>query len=151
MEYTLRRAERDDIPRIIALSAEELRSIAGADASACYTAQDLERFFTKQDEWVCLAEVGGRVVGFLSIEVHREETDFLYLDDISVTAAYRNRGIGTALLGIAADYARQLRVPAVLLHVRKDNTAARRLYRRLGYAVLRDEGERELMELEIRL
>ena len=74
-----------------------------------------------------------------------EEKEYIYLDDLSVTAAYRNKGIGTALIQIAEDYAKKIKIGTVCLHVESENVRAFRLYKRLGYQILEEQGSRYLM------
>ena len=145
MTWTLRKAVPADRAVIDALFVEMLRTIFHTENVKGYEDGCLDRFFSGGEEWICVAQEGVTVVAFLSIEVHREETDYLYLDDLSVTAAYRNRGIGTALIHTAEQYAEQIRIPVIVFHVEKTNTDARRLYERLGYAAYRDDGNRVLM------
>ena len=54
---------------------------------------------------------------------------------ISVTSAARGRGVGTALMGAAEDWARAHGAERMDLGVDVANTGAQRLYERLGYAV----------------
>ena len=92
------------------------------------------------------AEQAGAVVGFLSLESHREgEPPFLYLDDFSVAAACRGQGIGSRLLDMAEEYAAALGLGEIHLHVERDNLGARRLYRRRGFGVLAEQGARLLL------
>ena len=83
------------------------------------------------------------------MEIPREDRSYAYLDDFSVTEAFRGRGIGTALLRRAEAYARERGVPAVLLHVEKSNGGALRLYERQGWSVYRDDGSRLLLAKEL--
>ena len=133
MEARYRRAVPADRERINALFLEMLRSIYRTDPVRGYGEHDLDRFFDRGEDWICLAEEAGEVTAFLSIEVHREDPDYLYLDDLSVTEASRCRGLGTRLIRIAEDYARELSIPVLVLHVERENTGARRLYERLGF------------------
>ena len=71
--------------------------------------------------------------------------DYIYLDDLSVTKAYRNLGIGSALIREAEIYARKIGIRDIVFHVEKSNTSAFRLYERLGYKVFRDDDSRYLM------
>lgn len=73
-----------------------------------------------------------------------------YLDDFSVTAACRGKGIGTKLIGMAEGYAASLGISAVVLHVEKANEGAHRLYSSLGYSDHEDQGNRILMVKELR-
>lgn len=151
MALTLRKAVPADQSVIDALFVEMLRTIFHTENVKGYENSYLDRFFSGSEEWICVAQEGEAVVAFLSIEVHREEIDYLYLDDLSVTEAYRNRGIGTALICAAEQYAEAIRVPVIVFHVEKSNTAARRLYERLGYMMRRDDGSRVLMRKDIHL
>ncbi len=75
-------------------------------------------------------------VGFYSI---REEPDALYLETLQLTAAYRNRGIGTRLMAHIEWVAYAAGKRCIQLRVFKDNPAMR-LYARLGFAVVEDQG-----------
>ena len=88
------------------------------------------------------------MVAFLAVEVHDDPVDYIYLDDFSVMTAYRNKGIGSALIRAAEAYAEELGITAVLLHVEKTNQSAMRFYERLGYTVFRDDGHRFLLKNE---
>jgi ribosomal protein S18 acetylase RimI-like enzyme len=57
----------------------------------------------------------------------------LLLDGVCVAAAARGLGIGTALLGAAAEVARSVGAAAVRLSVVDTNPRARALYERLGF------------------
>ena len=124
MIWTTRIAEQSDKTAIEALFLEMLRSIYGKEAVKGYEADYLLRFFGGEDR-IYVAEAGGEVVGYLSVEVHREEQNFLYLDDFCVQASHRGQGIGSTVL-----------------HVEQSNEAARRLYERRGFALLAEEGSR---------
>ena len=145
MEARLRRALPADRERIGELFLEMLRSIYHTRDVQGYGEHDLDRFFAGGEKWICLAEEDGAVTAFLSIEVHREDPDYLYLDDLSVTEQSRGRGIGTMLIRRAEDYARELSIPVLVLHVEKENAGARRLYERLGYVPFGEDGTRPRM------
>ncbi len=145
VDWTLRKAVPADRERIGELFLAMLRSVCRTADVKGYEEGYLDRFFDGGEDWICVAQGRDGVLAYLSIEAHRETEDRLYLDDLSVAAPYRGAGIGTALLRRAEDYARELGVPAVVLHVERANTGARRLYERLGYRALRGEGSRLLM------
>ena len=90
-----------------------------------------------------------QVIAFLSVEVHHDPVNHVYLDDFSVTADYRNKGIGSALIRAAEAYAGQIGSRAVILHVEKSNTSAMRFYERSGYSIFRDDGNRFLLKRDI--
>lgn len=148
MNYRIRTAVPADEGKIRELFLEMLRTIYHTGDVQGYGDGDLDRFWSENRDRIYVAEAG-EVVAFLSVEVHHDPVEHLYLDDFSVTAAYRNKGIGSALIRTAETYAGQTGNRAVLLHVEKANTSAMRFYERSGYAVFRDDGDRFLLKKDI--
>lgn len=153
MEWTIRKAVKEDEPQINALFKEMLRSVYSIGDAEGYEAGYLDKFFTNGDrnDWICAAEANGSIVGYLSIEVHHEPESFIYLDDLSVTENFRGMGIGTKLIKTAEGFAEKLNIPAVVLHVEKTNKSAFRLYERLGYSILNDENTLLCMNTRFRM
>lgn len=60
------------------------------------------------------------------------------LSHLAVAPEAQRRGIAARLVRDAADHARGLRAPRLLLEVRTGNTAALGLYTRLGFGVLQE-------------
>ncbi len=145
MSLTLGKAEKKDFHRINELFVEMLQTIYQTDQVTGYSEGALDRFFDGRDEWISIAVDNGQIVAFLSIEVHHEEEEYIYLDDFSVTKQYRSQGIGRSMIRNAESYAKEIRIPTICFHVEKSNTAAFRLYERLGYKVHEDQGSRYLM------
>lgn len=143
--WKLRNAVREDIPAISELFREMLRTIYRKEDADGYEEGYLERFFENNDDIITVAEENGRVVGYLATEVHREEFDYLYFDDLAVSEPCRGQGIGTALIRDAETYGQGLGIGLFVLHAEGTNTGARRLYERLGYRVLDEEGTRVRM------
>ncbi len=146
--YRIRTAIKEDEERIRELFTEMMRTVHGNDNVKGYDEGYLDRFWSGGEDIIFVAEED-IVVGFLSVEIHREERDYAYLDDFSVEGSHRNMGIGTRLLSAAETYARETGVSALLLHVEKRNLGAYELYRRAGYTVFRDDGNRLLMKKDI--
>jgi ribosomal-protein-alanine N-acetyltransferase len=61
--------------------------------------------------------------------------DEIHILNVATAPAARRRGLGTALMGVALEYAAQNRVRLLLLEVRASNADARRLYQKLGFVV----------------
>src|SRR5207248_1447146 len=68
------------------------------------------------------------------IPTEPEASEF-YLDTLSVSPSYQRKGYGRQLVEAACDRARQLGHRRIALLVHVDNTAAKRLYERLGFRV----------------
>ena len=98
MDTVFRVATAGDEAAIRRLFVEMLRTIFHTQEVEGYPAGYVGRFFTGGEDEILVAEQAGAVVGFLSLESHREgEPPFLYLDDFSVAAACRGQGIGSRL------------------------------------------------------
>ena len=144
----IRTAVPEDAEKIDALFKEMLQTIYHTDDVKGYETGYLEPFWNGGENRIYVAE-DDEVRAFLSIEVYREPQAYLYLDDFSVTAAYRGSGIGTKLIQTAEAYAKEIGIPAIVLHVEKTNESAFRFYERLGYAIFRDDGNRYLLSKEL--
>ena len=68
---------------------------------------------------------------------------------LGVVPAYRQRGIGTALLAATVDLAREHAAGAISLSVSERNHRARRLYDRTGFVVVGREGDSWTMRLDL--
>lgn len=91
-----------------------------------------------------LIEHEGTPIGRLYL--HHGKPDFL-LVDIALSPAWRNRGIGAALIRAAQDTAQRALARSLLLHVEQRNTAARQLYERLGFTIMGEtDGQRFEMQ-----
>jgi len=73
-----------------------------------------------------------RVAGFCSFWLVFDE---IHINNVAVRPQFRQRGIGTALLGHVLTEARTLGARRATLEVRASNEGARRLYERLGFYV----------------
>ena len=145
MDLTYCKAQSNDFERINELFIEMLMTIYNTDQVDGYSVGDLDRFFDGRDEWVCKVIDNDNIVAFLSIEVHHEEEEYIYLDDLSVTRTYRNKGIGTSLIKRAEEYAQEIDIHSIYFHVEKANVSAFRLYKEMGYTIKEEQGSRYLM------
>ena len=86
---------------------------------------------------VLLAVADGEPVGvavcFFGISTFRARP-LLNVHDLAVLPEYRGRGVGRALLGAAEEHARRRGCCKLTLEVQDDNTPARTLYQRFGFA-----------------
>lgn len=145
MNYSIRIAVPEDERKIRELFIEMFQTIYHTEDVQGYEPGCLDRYWVSGEERLFVAE-DEDVVAYLSVEVHHEpDMDYIYLDDLSVTKAYRNLGIGSALIREAEIYARKIGIRDIVFHVEKSNTSAFRLYERLGYKVFRDDDSRYLM------
>ena len=74
----------------------------------------------------------GIAVGFFGFSTFRARP-LLNVHDLAVLPAYRNKGVGSALLSAAEEHARRRGCCRLTLEVLESNSAARALYRRFGF------------------
>ena len=151
LRLTVRQVEESDI--------ETLAVALGPETSA---AQVRRRFEESRGGFreMLVAELSGSVVGTVSMGGHRfQRTGSLRLFALDVGAAFRNRGVGTALVRSVEIKAAEQVLDEVNLEVAVENEDAIRLYERLGYRHvgepvmdswerLRDDGSSELVEMQ---
>lgn len=148
MKYRIRKAVPAEETRIRELFLEMLRTIYSSEDVEGYQDGDLDRFWIDEDNQIYVAE-DREVIAFLSIEVHHDQDDYIYLDDFSVTEAYRNQDVGSALIRTAESFAGEINISRICLHVEKTNLDALRFYENKGYLVYRDDGHRFLMKKDL--
>ena len=145
MDYSIRKAVPSDEKRIRELFVEMLRSIYHTDEVEEYEDGYLDKFFCDGEDVIFVAESAGSVIGYISIESHREDRSYIYIDDFCVDSSYRGNGIGSKLIKRAEEYSTKIGIASACLHVDNTNTSAIRFYGRLGYSVFEDQGNRYLM------
>ena len=95
------------------------------------------------EETFLVAEVDGHAVGMLSVRWSGGcDDDRPWLYGGEVLSQWRNQGIGTVLWNEAERIARRRGAAQVSLDVERPNSAARRLYERLGYVIIRQHEHR---------
>lgn len=149
IEFSMRKATEKDKERIEQLFIEMLQSIYANEEVEGYENGYLDKFFSGKDNWICVAEADNRIVGYLSIEVHKTPELFIYLDDLSVSLKFRNSGIGSALIQEADSFARKINARYIALHAESSNKQAIRLYEKLGYTIQHSDGTRLFMRHDI--
>ena len=126
-DLRLRRAVGADLPPLVALEAsfpgDRLRSA------------ELARFVRAANVDVWVAEIDGDIVAD-AIVVYRSGFHAARLASLVVDPRYRCRGIAARLMRHLEAEAVQRGCVAMLLEVRVDNSAARRLYDTLGYELV---------------
>ncbi len=146
MDIVFRTATLRDKTAIENLFIEMLRSIYQKEIVVGYESDYLNRFFNDSEDRVIIAELNNTVIGYISVELKRENVPFAYLDDFCVQKEYRSRGIGTKLLQLSEIYANENGITDILLHVETANLSAQKLYKKNGYEILKTDGSRILMK-----
>jgi GNAT superfamily N-acetyltransferase len=132
----VRRADRDDLGAVLALLSElhEQEPPLQPDDAA---AETFERMLASPGRVLLLAEAGGAAVGTLDLLVVENLTrgarPWAVIENFVVDRAHRRMGIGSALLGAAAEIAREAGAFKLQLvsHARRE--AAHAAYERAGF------------------
>jgi len=122
---SIRAATLSDVDRLMALETDSFGSDRLSPRSF--------RHFVRSATAACrVIRQGVEVLGYYLL-IFREGAGVARLYSIAVDARHRGRGLAAALLADAERVARRRGRTRVTLEVREDNSAAIRLYERLGY------------------
>jgi RimJ/RimL family protein N-acetyltransferase len=136
----VRKAEPSDAAPLVALAEavgrEEGRWILATESwrSISDERRYLKTVLRHPDAAVFVAEEGGRVLGRLSLSRDPHPSSRHVADlGLMVTVEHRRRGIGTALLEAAVEWARMSEISKLELHVFPWNEPALSLYESFGF------------------
>lgn len=141
MSFTIRQANKNDMPRALEL-IKELAVFEKEENAVEVTVQDLQNDgFNDQPAFKCfVAELDNNVEG-IALVYNRYSTwkgKALHLEDLVVSKKMRGLGAGTALLDEVVKYGHQLGVKRINWEVLDWNEKAINLYEKKGAKVLRD-------------
>ncbi len=98
-----------------------------------------------------IEECSGEIAGFIwTIHEETENRKQSFLCDFAIWESKRRRGYGEKALRLAEAYALEAGCQESVLFVADRNVAARALYKKCGYQVLRQEGYGKYMVKELR-
>ncbi len=126
--------------RMVADYAAALVRDAGLDAEEAQhkAATDTMRHWPGAEapagDVLAIVEADGEAVGRVWFgESRRNDRRTLFVNDVEIDERHRGRGLGRAAMGLIEEEARSRGIDRVELNVFGGNTAARTLYRSLGY------------------
>jgi ribosomal protein S18 acetylase RimI-like enzyme len=135
--FTIRGARPEDAPamaRLFAAVAEERNGIA---TEPPVDLDDRSAQFARTAAASMVAETDGRIVGTINVDAGRFGAGDL---GMLVDAAWRGRGVGSALMDAAIAWSREQGLHKLSLEVFPANTGAIALYRKYGFT---EEGLRK--------
>jgi GNAT superfamily N-acetyltransferase len=137
---TFRRARRADLPRLLALLADDVlgrNREAAASADPAYAAA-FAAIDADPNQQLLVAEADGTVVGMLQVTfipgLSRQGSWRANVEAVRVAAELRGRGIGSQLMAQAEQLARERGCRLVQLTSDLQRADAHRFYTRLGYS-----------------
>lgn len=131
VKASVRIARLDDVDRITELTGQ-----LGYDVETAAVRERLARMLQRQDHRFLVAELDGRVVGWLHAVVsdYIETGPFVVVAGLVVDKSVRQGGIGRSLMSAAEQWAVEQGCQVVRLWSSAARTKAHRFYERLGYA-----------------
>ena len=149
-EVTIRLAREEDLERVCALN-EQVQALHVAGKPEVFRPGDPEvrtafmrAVLHDPEQVIAVAEVEGEVRGYAVLHAFRRpenpfmhERRFMDVDEFGVDEAYRRRGIGSALIRFAKDYAREKGFDRLELNMWSFNREALAFYEAEGFTTYR--------------
>jgi L-amino acid N-acyltransferase YncA len=142
-----RRAEASDLDAILRIYNEGIEDRVATLETDPKSRSDIEDWWAEHDARyaVVVAEVGGTIAGWASLNPFSHRCAHAAIADLSVYVARsrRGRGIGQSLLGVLETEALAGKFHKIVLHALEENEAGKRLYRKFGFVevgVFREHG-----------
>jgi GNAT superfamily N-acetyltransferase len=146
MEKTeIRKAVSEDLPVVLELWTELMdfhkdidplftRSAQAADNFLKYIGESME----KDDSELFVAEVSGKLVGYVMANVSKYPPVFVQekygmISDAAVTASFRRRGTGEALVAAAADWFREKGISRMEMRMLNANSVSGAFWEKMGF------------------
>lgn len=118
----IRRMEEADLAQVCSIEREIF--------SEPWSEDDFTQALKDANNGYLVAEVEGRIAGYCGYWGIPPEG---YIYNVAVQGEYRRKQIGYRLLGRLVEMAKENGIEALTLEVRYSNTAAIRLYKRMGF------------------
>ncbi|EKF52080.1 Ribosomal-protein-S18p-alanine acetyltransferase [Lactococcus garvieae DCC43] len=125
VDYRL--AEREDIVEMLAIERDVY------DGEVPWTFSHFEHEIVQEENaFFVSALIEGKLVGFIGIRL-TERGKVVHITNLAVSVAHQGQGIGSTLVKQMVRLMTLLGKHQMTLEVRRDNTKAQGLYRRLGF------------------
>lgn len=108
----------------------------------------LDNFYINDDKVIFVAEDNGKIIGFISVNIYKD-LGYIYLDDYSVSESYRGKGIGSKLMNMAFDFAKEKGINQVDTHVESANKESIEFYKNRGFELVEKQGHRLFIRKKI--
>lgn len=137
-DVQIRLCTQNDIPEVISLM-NELKEVASG--SEQFELENVRTVFKEMEKYPeiylnLVAEISGKVVGFISIIFYKtvfHKGGTALINELVVTRRERGKGIGHILIQRAKEEALARRLDEIEVGTEKTNQAARQFYRKNGF------------------
>jgi L-amino acid N-acyltransferase YncA len=95
---------------------------------------DLQRLATMNSgrDTIFVAEQNEKIIGFIHLQACKKDSQWINRG-MGVTARYRRQGVGSSLLSLAIEFARQKGASAVISYTDKNNIPSLSLHEQIGF------------------
>ncbi len=100
-------------------------------AGISYSREELASFVAHRSSRTWVAEKSGRIAGF--VVANREPAHVGHIITLDVLEDSRRQGVGTKLMEVVEDWAKEAKVQIIYLETAEDNVAAQAFYETHGY------------------
>ncbi|MBQ3298796.1 MAG: ribosomal protein S18-alanine N-acetyltransferase [Ruminococcus sp.] len=118
------------IEKMTAACIDAVAAIEAEGFSHPWSKKSLEESLKKENSLFLVAYEDGKVIGYVGMEVIVDEG---YIFNVAVSADYRRRGVGYALVRELVTYSMKNSLCFITLEVRESNSAAISLYSKFGF------------------
>lgn len=140
-DLQIRLAVDSDVPALRRLVNAAYSELADMGLNFTGTFQDEEETRERMmDNDVYLLFLGDELIGTVSLEVVMDEGEkpVLYISQLAVAPAYKRRGLGRFLLGLAEDKAREKGIKLLRLDTAQPAEHLVTLYQSCGFVIVRE-------------
>ena len=95
--------------------------------------EDYSTFINNSQKVIFFADVDGKPVG--QIKVVPWWNKFAYIEELAVDTEFRGKGVGSALMRRAIEWARTQHFPGIMLETQDNNVPACKLYEKYGFVL----------------
>ena len=136
----VREATRDDLPKVVAMLADDIKGASREDASLPLDGGYLAAFDAIAADpkmLLAVAELDGRVIGTVQLAalpgLSRKGGSRGYIEAVRIASDVRGQGLGAELIDWAVGWCRAAGCGMVQLTTQRDRIDAHRFYEQLGW------------------
>jgi ribosomal-protein-alanine N-acetyltransferase len=121
--------------RQLAWQEDELQQVLEIENASfnrfdAYKLEDFERWYHYNPDLCLVAEIGGRIAGYVITRILPAHGD---LASLAIHPSYKRHGVATALLHHTAERVKEYGKNQITLEVRKTNTTALAFWQKMGF------------------
>jgi ribosomal protein S18 acetylase RimI-like enzyme len=142
VETISREMTRKDLPRILAISRDNMAQIIYSSWGVEFRDEDLLHILLEPSAFTEVLELDGKIIAYYSVDTRN---DNLFINSLQVMKIYQGQGLGREMMRRIEDLAKARELRAIELWVQITNRPAMEFYRHLGYRMVSRQGNNYLM------